>query len=68
MPSTSKEARVILALEAIENNLKLGIRAAAKLYDVLASTLCRRRGSQPIRYDIPANSRNLTDLEEQTIV
>jgi len=68
MPSTSKEARVILALEAIENNLKLGIRAAAKLYDVLALTLCRRRSSQPIRRDIPANSRNLTDLEEQTIV
>jgi len=68
MLSTSKEARVILALEAIENNPKLSIRAAAKLYNILASTLCRRRSSQPIRYNILANSRNLTDLEEQTIV
>ena len=68
MPSTSKEARVILALEAIENNPKLGIRAVAKLYDVPALTLCYRRGGQPVRRDIPANSRNLTDLEEQTIV
>ena len=42
MPSTSKEAKVILALEAIKNNLKLSIRAVAKLYDVLASTLCRQ--------------------------
>jgi len=48
MLSTSKEARVILALEAIENNPKLGIRAAAKLYDILASTLCRQRSSQPV--------------------
>ena len=44
MPSASKEARVILALEAIKDNLKIGIRAAAKLYNVPASTLCRRRG------------------------
>ncbi len=68
MPSPSKEARVILALEAIKNNPKIGIRAAAKLYNVPASTLCRRRGGQPSRRDIPANSRNLTDLEEQEIV
>ena len=68
MPPTSKEARVILALEAIKNNPKIGIRAAAKLYHVPASTLCRRRGGQPARRDVPANLRNLTDLEEQTIV
>ena len=68
MPSTSKEARVILALEAIEDNPKIGIRAAAKLYNVPASTLCRRRSGQPAQRDIPANSRNLTDLEEKTIV
>ena len=42
MSSTLKEAKVILALEAIKNNLKLSIRAVAKLYDVLASTLCYR--------------------------
>ena len=57
-----------MALEAIKNNPKIGIRAAAKLYHVPASTLCRRRGGQLARRDIPANSRNLTDLEEQTIV
>ncbi len=64
MPSTSKEAKVILALEAIKTNLKLGIRAAAKLYNVLASTLCRRRSGQPTQRDILANSRSLIDLEE----
>jgi hypothetical protein len=57
-----------LALEAIKNNPKVGIRATAELYDVPASTLYRRRGGQPTRRDIPANSHSLTDLEEQTIV
>ena len=68
MPSTLKEARVILALEAIKDNLKIGIRAVAKLYNVPASTLCRRRSGQPIRRDILVNLRKLTDLEEKTII
>ena len=57
-----------MALEAIKDNPKIGIRATAKLYNVLASTLCRRCGGQPARRDIPVNSRKLTDLEEKTIV
>ena len=32
------------------------------------TTLYRRRAGKPVRRDIPANLRNLTDLEEQTIV
>ena len=57
-----------MALEAIKDNLKIGIRAAAKLYNVLASTLYRRRGGQPIQRDILVNSRKLMDLEKKTIV
>jgi hypothetical protein len=64
MSPPSKEARVILALEALQNNKKLKLKAVAKLYNVLASTLCDRRASWPIRRDILANLRNLTDLEE----
>ena len=68
MPPTSKESRVILALEALEKHENLSLRAAAKIYDVHHTTLLRRRAGRPARRDIPANSRNLTDLEEQTIV
>ena len=68
MPPTSKEARVILAIEAIKNDENLSLRTAAKLYNVPESTLRYRRSGKPARRDIPANSRNLTDLEEQTIV
>ena len=68
MSSLSKEARVILALGALQNSQELRLEAIAKAYNVPASTLRRRRAGKPARRDILANSRNLTDLEEQTIV
>ena len=68
MSSIPVEAKVILALEALRNDPKLSLKAAAKLYSVPYTTLHRRRAGKPARRDIPANSRNMTDLEEQTIV
>ncbi len=68
MPPTSKEARVILALEAIRNDEKLSLRAAAKLYNVLESTLRSRRASVSARRDTTPNSRRLTDSKEKAIV
>jgi len=68
MPPTSNEARLILTLEALGNNEKQSLRAVAKLYNVPESTLRDQRAGRPTRRDIPANSRSLTDLEEQTIV
>ena len=68
MSSALKEARVILALQALQNDTGLSLRAAAKLYNVPVSTLGYRRTGRAIRRDLPANSRNLTDLEERTIV
>jgi len=59
MSPPSKEARVILALEALQNDEELKLEAVAKLYNVLTSTLRNQRASRPIRRDIPANSRNL---------
>ncbi len=68
MPCTLNEARVVLALEALQNDEDLSIRAVAKIYDVNCMTLARRRNSKPVRRDTQANLRCLTDLEEQTIV
>jgi len=68
MPSTSNEAKIILALQALEKDKKLSVRATAKIYRVARKTLGRRRASKPTQRNIPANSRNLTDLKEQTIV
>jgi hypothetical protein len=68
MSSISDEAKVILALEALQNTEKLSIRAAAKIYNVSERTIRRRRDGRHARRDIPANSRKLTDLEEEAIV
>ena len=68
MASTSYEARVILALKAIQNSNNLSIRAAATLYNVRPTTLYYRQAGRPARCDIPPNSCKLTDLEEDTIV
>ena len=68
MSPPSKEARVILALEAIWNNEKLSLRAAAKLYNIPYNTLRDRRAGKPARRDIPANLCKLMDLEEQPII
>ena len=68
MPSPSKEARLILALEALQKNENLTLRAAAKIYDVSRTTLTQRRVGRLPRHDLPANSRRLTDSEEEAIV
>jgi len=62
------EARVILALEAMKSDEKLGLRAAAKHYDVPYTTLHRRRAGRHARRDTSPNSRKLTKLEEEAIV
>jgi hypothetical protein len=68
MESISYEARVNLALEAIRNNKKLSLRAAAKIYNVTINTIRNRRDGKPARRDTPPNSKNLTELEEEAIV
>ncbi len=68
MPCTSNEARVILALQALQNNEELSVRKAAKIYNVDRMTLLRRRTGKPVRRDTIPNSRRLTDSEEKAIV
>ena len=68
MPPTLKEAKLILALEALQKDKSLSLRAAAKIYNVSRTTLAQRRDGRPARRDLLANSRRLTDLEEEVIV
>jgi hypothetical protein len=68
MPQQNDEAKVQLALQALPNNPKLSLRAAAKIYSVNHKKLSRRQRGQLSRRDIPANSRKLTNLEESVIV
>ena len=64
----SNEVRLLLALQALQDDKNLSLRKAAEIYDINYTTLFHRRAGRPTRRDIPANLRKLTDLEEKTIV
>jgi len=68
MDSLLKESRLTLAIEALKNNPKLTFQYVATIYNVPPITLSAQRDGRPIRRDIPANSRKLTDLEKKTII
>jgi hypothetical protein len=68
MPIKNDEGQVQLALQALQNDPKLSLRAAARIYSVDHEKLSRRRRGKQSRRDIQANSRKLTDLEESVIV
>jgi hypothetical protein len=60
MSPPSKEARIILALEALENDENLSLREAVKIYNVSRMTLTRRHAGRPIRRDATPNLKKLT--------
>jgi len=64
---TSKEARLQLAKYAIDQSQIQSVRAAAKAYDAVRTTLRRRRKGIPSRADKQANCRKLTDIEEKVV-
>jgi hypothetical protein len=68
MESNSKERKLLLAIQAIQENENLPVSHAAKIHTVPESTLRARTKGRPSRRDITPNSRKLTDLEEEAIV
>ena len=67
MPQTNDEARITLALQTYNNDPKLSLRRAAKLYQVNFTTLlCRHNGVQSRANTIP-KSRKLSNLEENIV-
>ena len=68
METSSKEARIILAIEAIRKSKNLSITKAAKLYTVPRSTLRDRINGRSNQMETRANSHNITELEEEVIV
>ena len=68
MESTSKERKVILALQALKHDPYLNVISAAKIYGAPLRTVLDQRSGRPSRRDTQAKSRKLTDLEESVIV
>jgi hypothetical protein len=68
MSGPNEEARVILAIKAIQSSSKLSRRAAAKLYNVCESTLRNRMNGRPTVMEYRPVARVLTEIEEDVIV
>jgi hypothetical protein len=68
MSQLNKEARITLALQAYQSDLKLSLRRAAKIYDLNHTTLFYRMNGSQAQADKIPNCRKLSDLEEQIIV
>jgi hypothetical protein len=68
MISLSNEARIVTAIQALQNDSKLSVRAAARIYNVAEATLRTRRAGVTARRDTIPNSRLLTPSEERAIV
>lgn len=67
MEIQTKEARIILAIEAIRTSKRLSQRSAAKIYKVSESTLRDRMAGRTYRLETTANGLKLTELEEEVV-
>jgi predicted HTH domain antitoxin len=68
MEIQTQEARIILAIKAIQSSKKISRRSAAKIYKVPYATLSDRMASRITRRDSRANGLKLTKLEEEVII
>ena len=68
MSSFSKERRIILATEAIQNNQNLSRRQAAQIYEIPEATLRHRIHGRTSRDDSRHGRQKLTESEEDAIV
>jgi hypothetical protein len=67
LPTSEKEGRYLLALNAYRNDQFRTICAAATAYNVNYNTLMARSKGQPPRVTCPPNGRKLTITEEKTL-
>ena len=67
MEIQTKEARIILAIEAIRTSKRLSQRSVAKIYKVPESTLRDRMAGRTYRPETTANGLKLTKLEEEVV-
>jgi hypothetical protein len=68
MSQSNEEARILLALQALQNNPKLKLRRAAKIYNIGRMKLWRRQQGIQSRLDWIPKSRKLSDLEEEILI
>lgn len=65
MPLKNDDIKLIQAIQAMQNNLKLRARAVGKINVCRYQRLTRRRRGMKPRRDIPTITRRFTDLEKR---
>jgi transposase len=65
---TSKEGRMVMAIEAYNKREGLSIRAAAKIFDVSYATMTRRLRGCKARGENPPKTKKLTESEEKVLL
>jgi hypothetical protein len=68
MESTSLESRLLLAIQAIEQDPKQSARSITKIYNVPRATLIYRMKGRRARQDRRTNSMKLTETEEDAVL
>ena len=69
MQVQTREARIILAMEAIQTSKrKLSQRKAAQIYNVSKTILSSQIASRPSRRDYRPKVQKLTELEEEIVI
>ncbi len=66
--STQKEAQILLATQAFQQDSSQSVRSLARIYNIPEATLRHRLHGRATRLDQSINSRKLTDLEESVLV
>ena len=64
----TKEARIILAIEAIRSSKKISIRKAAELYNVPRTSIADRMNGRTAQHEWRPVSQKLTKIEEEVLV
>jgi hypothetical protein len=68
METQTKEARILLVIEAIRTSKKLSKYSTAKLYDILYTSLSNRIAGRTYRPDAIANRQKLSEVEEGVLI
>ncbi|KAI7768449.1 hypothetical protein LZL87_014132 [Fusarium oxysporum] len=68
MPQSSNEGRILLALQALQNDPKLSMRRTSQIYQVGYSTLRDRKNGNQSQRDFIPQSRKLSNLEEEVLL
>jgi hypothetical protein len=68
MSSQSKEARIVIAIEAFKHDPKLNIYKTSQLYDMPEATLHYRLNGRTSKAESQPMTQLLSKLEEQVLI